>query len=570
MTRRRGGAKTSKMGGVTRVALALLLLPSLAPWHGAGVAQTRGRARAPQARGRTVTRAADNPAPWRAALEQVSAESMRGHLSFLASDALEGRKTPSRGLNVAAEYIAAQFRRAGLEPVGDDGYFQTANWRLSARDASAFNMSFGGGASAAPSVRPEQLGVGYSVAGFSLWEPQGDLSLSGARLLKIDFANVPAGLTREQAAGRVVVTEFPSIPRGDQTRALQMLREQNDFLVRMRELGSPLVLTFDRRTERTRGGRAPRVVDPEQRGSGRNVPELGLGGVPTAPLVVVHGAEAARFFDSLPAGDGPATLDVRIPAPSETPVRVRNVAGVLRGSDPALKETYVIVSAHYDHIGVREGCDSSREDCINNGANDDGSGTVGVIELASALSKLKTRPKRSILFLTFFGEELGLVGSRYYGRHPLVPLRQTVAQINMEQIGRTDDSEGPQVGTLAVTGFDFSDIGATLQRAGEAEGVRVYKHPTKSDAYFSRSDNQSLADAGVPAHSAGVAFQFPDYHAVGDHWDKIDYANMAKVTRAVGRAALLVADSAQEPRWNEQNPKSASYVEAWKKLHGKP
>ena len=248
---------------------------------------------------------------------------------------------------------------------------------------------------------------------------------------------------------------------------------------------------------------------------------------------------------------------------------MRNVAGLLRGSDPALRDTYVIVSAHYDHIGVREGCDASREDCINNGANDDGSGTVGVIELASALSKLAVRPKRSILFLTFFGEELGLIGSRYYGRHPLVPLSKTIAQLNMEQIGRTDDSEGPQVGTLSVTGFDFSDIGATLQRAGESEGVRVYKHPTNSDAYFSRSDNQSLADAGVPAHTAGVAFQFPDYHAVGDHWDKIDYANMAKVARAVGRAVLLVADSAQEPRWNEQNPKAAAYVEAWKRLHGK-
>ena len=109
-----------------------------------------------------------------------------------------------------------------------------------------------------------------------------------------------------------------------------------------------------------------------------------------------------------------------------------------------------------------------------------------------------------------------------------------------------------------------------MQRAGEAEGVRVYKHPTKSDSYFSRSDNQSLADAGVPAHTAGVAFQFPDYHAVGDHWDKIDYANMTRVARAVGRAALLIADSAREPRWNEQNPRAARYAEAWKKLRGKP
>jgi hypothetical protein len=569
MRGRRRIAKVSKRSGVTRVALALFLLTGFAPWRGAGVAQTGGSGagaqRAPQAEGRA--RAQAEPAGWKTALGQVSAESMKTHLAFLSSDALEGRRTPSRGLDMAAEYIATQFRRAGLQPAGDDGYFQTANWRLSSRDSAAFRMSFGGAASA-PNVRPEQLGVGFSIAGFNFWEPEGDLSLGGAGLLKVDFANVPAGLTREQVGSRVVVTELPAVPRGGQARALQVLRDQNAFLARMRELGSPLVLSFNRGAERARGGRAPRVIDPEGRGSGRNVSELGIDGVPTAPLVVVYGAEAARFFDSLPAGASDATLDVRIPAPAETPVKVRNVAGILRGSDPALKDTYVIVSAHYDHLGVREGCDASREDCIYNGANDDGSGTVGVIELASALSKLGTRPKRSILFLTFFGEELGLVGSRYYGRHPLVPLAKTVAQVNLEQIGRTDDSEGPQVGTLSITGFDFSDVGATLQRAGEAEGVRVYKHPTNSDAYFSRSDNQSLADAGIPAHTASVAFQFPDYHAVGDHWDKIDYANMSKVARAVGRALLLIADSAQEPRWNEQNLKAAAYVEAWKRLHG--
>lgn len=547
---------------LTRAALAFVVL--CAAWGGGVCARRVGAQTKPKA-----TQSKGEQARWRAALEGVSGESMKGHLSFLASDALEGRKTPSRGLDIAAEYIAAQFRRAGLEPAGDDGYFQTANWRLSARDAAAFRLSFSGGKVPAPAVTPEQLGVGFSVAGFNFWEPSGELNLSSARLVKIDYANFPAALTREQVEGRVVVTEFPAFPRGDQGRARQLLREENEFLSRARGLGAQLVLAFDRRSERVRGGRAPRVFDPEQRGSGHNVPDLGLGGAQTTPLVFVHGAEAARFFDALPAGGTDAAADVRIPAPSETPVKVRNVAGILRGSDPALKETYVIVSAHYDHLGVRENCDPSKEDCVFNGANDDGSGTVGVIELASALSKLNPHPRRSILFLTFFGEESGGLGSRYYARHPLVPLAQTIAQLNMEQIGRTDDSEGPQVGTLAVTGFDYSDMGATLQRAGEAEGVRVYKHPTKSDAYFSRSDNQSLADVGVPAHTAGVAFEFPDYHAVGDEWQKVDFDNMTRVVRTVGRGLLSLADSQQEPRWNEQNPKAASYVEAWKKLHGK-
>ncbi len=177
-------------------------------------------------------------------------------------------------------------------------------------------------------------------------------------------------------------------------------------------------------------------------------------------------------------------------------------------------------------------------DKIFNGANDDGSGTVSVVEIASALASLKQRPKRSLLFLTFFGEEKGLLGSRYYGSHPLVPLEKTVAQINLEQLGRTDDSEGPQVGTVTMTGFDYTDLGETLNHAGDATGVKAYKHPRNSDAYFGRSDNQALADVGVPAHTLGVAFEFPDYHGAGDHWDKIDYANMARVARTVALTLL--------------------------------
>jgi len=336
----------------------------------------------------------DPSAGAQAALERVSADSLRGHLSFLASDLLEGRRTPSKGLDIAAEYIAAQFRRAGLEPLGDDGYFQTAAW-------------------------------------------------------------------------------------GDVAKLARRARE---------------------------------------------------------------------------------------PTPEEAAMKVRNVVGVLRGSDPRLRDEYVIVSAHYDHIGTRPEGEGDR---IFNGANDDASGVAGVIEAAAALAKMSPRPRRSVVFMAFFGEERGLLGSRWYGLHPLVPLAKTVAQLNLEQIGRTDDSEGPQVGSLGVTGFDFSDVGALLKGAGEAVGVRVYKHPTNSDAFFGRSDNQSLADAGIPAHTLSVAYMFPDYHAAGDEWQKLDFANMERVVRAVALAAVRLADAQQPPRWNEQNPKAAPYVEAWKKLHAK-
>lgn len=489
---------------------------------------------------------------------------MRGHLAFLSSDLLEGRKTPSRGLDIAAEYIAAQFRRAGLEPAGDDGYFQTANWQMVGRDLSGLQMNFAGGG--ALSVRPEQVSFGFSISGINLWSPEGELALNDAGVLKVGFdeATTLAAYTREQAAGKVFVTEFPTLPRSDRARAFQILRQENDFLTRAAALGSPLVVSFDRTSARGRGAGQPRLVDPQA-----GAAESPFVGGPVAPLITVHGEDGARFFNALQTGATPAVLTLRAPAQVKTPVKVRNVAGLLRGSDPTLKETYIVVSGHYDHLGVREGCDRSREDCIYNGANDDGSGTVGVIEMAQALAKLNPRPKRSILFVTFFGEELGLYGSRFYGRHPLEPLAQTIAQVNLEQIGRTDDSEGPQVAAAAVTGFDFSEVGATLQRAGEALGVKIYKHPKNSDGYFSRSDNQSLADAGVPAHTLSVSFEFPDYHAVGDEWQKIDFANMERVVRTAALGVLMIGDEAQAPRWNEQNPKTAQYVQAWKKLHGK-
>src|SRR5262249_44427148 len=146
---------------------------------------------------------------------------------------------------------------------------------------------------------------------------------------------------------------------------------------------------------------------------------------------------------------------------------------------------------HYDHLGI--GPDNRSSDRIFNGANDDGSGTASVIEIASALSTLKPRPRRSLVFLTVYGEEHGLVGSRYYIEHPVVPLEKTVADINLEQVGRTDDSDGPRVSAATVTGYDYSDVGALLHRAGQAVGVDVLKHPTKSDSYFRASDNAAFA-----------------------------------------------------------------------------
>src|SRR5678815_1127281 len=168
--------------------------------------------------------------------------------------------------------------------------------------------------------------------------------------------------------------------------------------------------------------------------------------------------------------------------------------------------------------------------------------------------------------MTFFGEERGLLGSRYYGRNPVFPLKKTVADINLEQVGRSDSTEGSQVNRASITGYDFSDLGPIFKRAGEAVGIEVYKHERNSDAFFGRSDNQAMADAGVPAHTLCVAFEYSDYHGRGDHWDKIDYPNLARTTRMVALALMAIANSSDTPKWNADNPKTAKYLEAWKKL----
>ena len=474
-----------------------------------------------------------------AALDSISADSLRGHLSFIASDLLEGRETPSRGLDIAAEYIAAQFRRSGLEPAGDDGCFQTANWLVSDRDMTGFALRMKSGGQSI-TVSKDQV---------ALPSPDG-ADLSGVPVFKLISADstVLNGLKADEVQGRVVlVATRPQQP----ARRGELVEGQSELAARMTALKAVAVIAV---TTGPVGIAAPtRLIDPENR--------LAAAQPAAVPIIVVNDSKFAEFCDAMKPGPSPATIDLSLPALLERPVKIRNVVGLLRGSDPVLRDTFVLVTAHYDHLGVRGSGDG---DHIFNGANDDGSGTVSVIELASALGRLKPAPKRSIVFMTFFGEERGLLGSRYYGRHPVFPISKTVADINLEQVGRTDSTEGPQTGTASLTGYDFSEIGLILKSAGDMTGIKVYKHERNSDAYFGRSDNQALATLGVPAHTLCVAYDYPDYHKASDHWDKIDYANMAKVVRMVGTGVLMITERSAEPRWNELNPRTQRYVEAWR------
>ena len=467
---------------------------------------------------------------FQAALDRISADSLRGNLSFIASDLLEGRDTPSRGLDIAAEFVAAQFRRAGLEPVGNEGYFQAAKIlvRMPNRDGFELKLSNGGKEFIADA---RDVGIRAGTG----------LNLSDVPVIKADASDQEAldNVTPEKVNNRVVIVE---LARGRS-------RNMRGALRRLRDAKPALLILVDRRGLEPEEGSGAQLIDPDN-------PERAA-----TPCITVRGAAAGKFYDSLRAGSTGALASVHLAEPSEKTVQLRNVVGLLRGSDPSLKDTYVLVTAHYDHLGEKPEGEGDR---IYNGANDDGSGTVSVIELANALSRLKERPRRSIVFMTFFGEEKGLVGSRYYAHHPLFAIDKTVADINLEQVGRTDSSEGPQIATASLTGVDYTNLTDYFQSAGELTGVKISKNKRDSDLYFAASDNQSLADVGVPAQTLCVAFQYPDYHALGDEWNKIDYDNMAKVDRMAALAVIMVADSPEAPRWNESNSRTAPYVRARK------
>jgi Zn-dependent M28 family amino/carboxypeptidase len=324
------------------------------------------------------------------ALNSISADSLRGNLSFLSSDLLAGRWTPSTGLDIAAEFIASRFRAAGLEPGDGQDYFQLADLTELAKQSSELH-------------------------------------------------------------GRVI----------------------------------------------------------------------------------------------------------------DHPIIARNVVGVLRGSDPELRNTYVIVSAHYDHIGTLDTSgklsnDKAEKngDRIFNGANDDGSGTVSVIEIASAFAKLRDRPKRSILFIAFCGEELGELGSLYYTQHPLFPLKQTIADINLEQVGRSDSDIGK--GNATTNGYGYTTITPIFEKAASLSDVSMVR-TKQSDQYFAASDNYRFAQVGIPDLTVATSFEFPDYHGLKDEWQKIDFAEMVKVDRLVARVVWMVANDALAPRWNTQNEKTARF-----------
>ncbi len=287
---------------------------------------------------------------------------------------------------------------------------------------------------------------------------------------------------------------------------------------------------------------------------GRNTPSRGL--ELTAAYVAAQfkrlglkpGGDSGRFIQRYSLAKGPnAGRDGPTPAaPGFDPMSAPNSVGILPGTDPALRDEYIVISAHMDHVGVNG---ASVKDSIWNGADDDASGTAGVLALAEAFSHAP--PRRSIIFLTVSGEEHGLWGSSWFASPPPVPIDRIVANFNLDMIGRNwKDS-------IVVVGLEHSDLGGTLAKVNAAHpelGITAMRDPWPQENFFGRSDHYNFAKRGVPAlfFFNGV---HADYHQPSDSPDKIDAEKEARVVRLIYHVVAAVGNATPRPKWDPESYK---------------
>jgi Zn-dependent M28 family amino/carboxypeptidase len=303
---------------------------------------------------------------------------------------------------------------------------------------------------------------------------------------------------------------------------------------------------------------------------GPHPPRAGRGGAegnddaegPSAPLLQVRAEALAQMFEG--TGVDLAALQARYEGAMQVDdvegmaltltvknesqeVSAPNVVGILEGSDPVLKDEYVVFSGHMDHVGV--GTPDENGDSIYNGADDDASGTVAVMQVAHAMTSLETAPKRSMIFLVVSGEEKGLWGSEYYAENPTVPIEQLVANINTDMVGRNWPD------TIVAIGKEHSDLGETMNRINEEHpeiGMTAIDDIWPEERFYYRSDHFNFARKGVP-----VLFFFngthDDYHGRDDETDRIDADKAARIARLVFYLGVDVGNAAEKPKWNPES-----------------
>jgi hypothetical protein len=466
------------------------------------------------------------------AVDSITEEDVRRRVWVIAHDSMGGRATPSRGLNQTAAYIASEFAKFGLEPAGDGGSF--VQWYPLSRsrlDAAKSSLTLTAGNVTVVAKATRDL-----------------IHLSGARSARAHRGSVLllAALTEAAArsapvAGRIALLVSPTRSGRPPAEIGQILSARGAAAVIVvsgidtTALARQVAAQQRERVSRDRPTAAgPLMV---------SVHERALGGVLEAAGFTLTGLRASKapVVRDLPMQ---ATLQV-----SEHPGggdRAPNVAAILPGTDPVLRNEYIVFSAHMDHVGINP---SAGPDSIFNGADDDASGTAGVLELAEAFSRPGGRPKRSLIFLTVSGEERGLWGSDHFVQNAPVPVGQIVANINMDMIGRNWRD------TIAVIGRQHSDLGATLGRVNAEHpelGMTAIDDIWPQENFYFRSDHYNFAKRGVP-----VLFFFNgthgDYHAPGDGPERIDAEKEARLLRLIYYFGLEVGNAAERPKWNDDS-----------------
>lgn len=430
------------------------------------------------------------------AMERINLDRVTGTISFLASDELGGRGTPSPELTIAEAYVASRFRSAGLEGLGPDGSFFLESQLDTVRvPSSGWKLTLGSKA-----IDGVEL----------LMAAEGELSYTGA---------VPAA--SEVSDGKdldapVFLDEGFSL-EGQRSPAFALMRLAQQW--QQRGATALLIAADEDSPLREMAKQAQAQAQSRRRGTGN-----------TIPVVLVN----AEMWNAS------AECSISIPGILHEPATVRNVIGVVRGSDPELSKEAMIFSAHLDHLGSG----GTGEDKIYNGADDDASGVTAVLTLADAYAALKEKPKRSAIFLTFWGEERGLLGSREFVEVSPWSLDDVVANINIEMIGRPEEGARNK---MWMTGWTKSNLGDIVNAGSRRIGVETFEHPRFSAQLYRASDNWAFVQKGVIAHSFSGGSLHEDYHQVTDEWSKLDLPHMTQVIRGLFAGTLPIANGEVKP-----------------------
>jgi aminopeptidase YwaD len=430
---------------------------------------------------------------------QVLERNVRAELGFLASDAMQGRGSATNYERLAAEYIGSMFRQFGLEPGGDTDASNTPGFVQRVQLETARFVS-------APTV----------TAGTKSWQYGKDFLVTGIRTPRLSGELQIVDADAAPAKGSIALIRLP------ENADLQQ-RQNRVRAARTAQAAAVVLLETDANRRQREAGRLP------------NIAARVAGEPATESMGILSFRKEA--FDELAGLTNGTRIEFAGEIQAEAAAATWNAIGVLRGSDPSGEA--IVLSAHLDHLGVNE---AGTGDTIFNGADDDASGCVAVLEMARALSTGQ-RPRRTIYFVCFGSEERGGHGARYFIEHSPVPLEKIVADIQFEMLGRPDAKIPPN--TLWLTGYERSTLGPELAR----QGARLVADPHPEQNFFQRSDNYTLALRGVVAHTVSSFGLHTDYHRVSDDLSKVDFAFMTRSIDSMIAPVRWLANSSFRPAW---------------------